>query len=181
MKKFLRKKLLNKRNEISKDDINNYSQKIFNNIENLSCFKKAKVIFIYLSFGSEVETFSFIKKYINNKIIVVPKIINEEMKLIQIKDVDNLKIGNYGILEPIYNIEYLDFIDIVITPSIAYDKKGYRLGYGKGYYDKYFFNNRYGLAIGVSFENMLIEELPRELHDKRVNILVTEKRIINIC
>ena len=64
--------------------------------------------------------------------------------------------------------------------SIVFDKNGYRLGYGKGYYDKYFSKNKYKTSIGLSFEKLLQEEIPKEKHDKNVDLIITEERIIVI-
>ena len=91
-----------------------------------------------MGFGSEITTETFIKKWINKKQIFVPKIENGKMNLIHLKSWDELAPGHFGVLEPTSSDYYEGKIDLVVTPSIVFDNNGYRLGYGKGYYDKYF-------------------------------------------
>ena len=102
------------------------------------------------------------------------------MKLVKIKNWAGLSVGHFNVLEPIQNDFYVEEIDLVITPSIVFGKNGYRLGYGKGYYDKYFNENKYKTSIGLSFEKLLQEEIPKEKHDKNVDLIITEERIIVI-
>ena len=176
-KKQLRKILLFKKNELTKDYITNSSKKIFTTIEQLELFKSSNNIFIYVDFNNEVVTKNFILKHINTKNIFVPKIVNNEMKLIKISSLENLQLNNFNILEPKENNFSSEKMDLVITPAIAFDKFGYRIGYGKGYYDKYFATENFKTKIGVCFEKMLQEKLPTENHDKKVDILITENNI----
>ena len=93
---------------------------------------------------------------------------------------DDLKISSYGILEPkkdkIKNISS-DKIDLIIVPGVAFDLKGNRMGHGKGYYDR-FLNLVKSTSIGLAFEFQIIENIPVESHDKPIDMIITEKRII---
>ncbi|WP_228098446.1 MULTISPECIES: 5-formyltetrahydrofolate cyclo-ligase [unclassified Gemella] len=173
-KSSLRKIILNKRNLLSSNYIENSSKIIFEKIEKLVEFKKANSIFIYLSFGSEVITDYFINDYIDKKDIFVPKIVGDDMKLVRITRNTNFSKNKFGILEPNNDDFYDGIVDLVITPSLVFDKSGYRLGYGKGYYDKYFSLNKYKYSIGVCFNEIIVSKVPREYHDVKVNRLVTE-------
>ncbi|MGX7112327.1 5-formyltetrahydrofolate cyclo-ligase [Gemella cuniculi] len=181
MKKELRKYFLEQRNNLNKNYTLSAEKNIFKILERNIFFKTAQSIFIYINFGSEITTENFIKKYINKKKIFVPKIVDNDMELVKISSWEELSIGNFGILEPKKNDFYKGSIDLVITPSIVFDKNGYRLGYGKGYYDKYFDKNNYKISIGLSYEKLLQKNLPTFAHDKSVDILITEEkvRIIN--
>lgn len=176
-KKKLREKYLTKRDNLDSNYRKNSSQEIFNKLEQQSFFKKARTIFIYVNFGSEVITLDFINKYKDEKIILVPKIVAGEMKLVKFTSLSKMKKNNYGILEPITDEFYTGHIDLVITPSIAFAKDGYRLGYGGGYYDKFFAKNSYSLAVGVSFEKAIQEKVVVEKHDKKVDYIISEKII----
>ena len=103
------------------------------------------------------------------------------MNLIRIKSWAELEPGHFGILEPTSSDYYKGEIDLVITPSIVFDKNGYRLGYGKGYYDRYFTENKYKISVGLSYHKLLQENVPKEEHDKQVDIIITEEKtfIIN--
>lgn len=173
-KNELRKAILGERNNFSKEYITEASKKIFQNIEALDVFKKAKSIFIYLNFGSEIQTIDFIKKHLNDKEIYLPKILEDEMKLIKITSLNRLKESSFGVLEPISNEIYSGKVDLVITPSITFDEKGFRIGYGKGYYDKYFALKKYSYSIGVCYSRLLQRSLPIESHDISVDLVITD-------
>lgn len=181
MKKALRKKYILERNNLSKDYRESSTNSIFSTLQNYDFFKRSEKIFIFVSFDSEIQTENFIKKWINKKQIFVPKIENNKMNLIRIKSWAELEPGHFGILEPTSSDYYKGEIDLVITPSIVFDKNGYRLGYGKGYYDRYFTENKYKISVGLSYHKLLQENVPKEEHDKQVDIIITEEKtfIIN--
>jgi len=151
---------------------------VTNVLEELDLFNKAERIFVFVGFGSEITTEIFIKKHLANKQIYVPKIVNGDMKLVNITRWDSLKPGHFNVLEPENDDFYNGSVDLVITPSIVFNKQGYRLGYGKGYYDKYFSQNNYKVSIGLSYDQLLQDNIPTEEHDQKVGFIITEKGII---
>lgn len=178
MKNELRKKFIEKRNELNADYRVAASKRIFEKLETSEHFRKARKIFIYVGFGSEILTENFIKKYLNEKEIFIPKIANASMKLVKLNSWAELHPGHFGVLEINSAIFYEGEVDLVITPSIVFDKNGFRLGYGKGYYDKYFAKNKYQTSIGLSYDQLLQENVPKEAHDLPVDILLTEEKTI---
>ena len=180
MKKELRKKFITERNTLSESYRDSASKKIFEAIEKHEVFLQAKKIFIFVGFDTEIQTEILIKKWINKKELFVPKIENNTMHLIQITSWEDLERGHFGILEPKHSNYYIGKIDLVITPSIVFDRNGYRLGYGKGYYDKYFSLNNYDISIGLSYDKLLQETVPIENHDKAVDIIITEEKTLII-
>ena len=169
MKKELRKKFIIERNNLSEDYRNNASAEILSKLENNKIFMSAGKIFIFVGFGSEVPTLPFINKWIGKKQIFVPKIDNKIMNLVHITSI-----------EPTSCNYYTGRIDLVITPSIVFDKNGYRLGYGKGYYDKYFATNMCKASIGLSYDRLLQEKVPTDKYDKKVDIIITEEQTLII-
>jgi 5-formyltetrahydrofolate cyclo-ligase len=103
-------------------------------------FKKAKTIFSYISFDSEIKTFSVLTECLKHgKRLAVPKIINGRMALCEISSLENFEENKFGILEPqVYQEISKEEIDLAVVPGIAFNSLGYRIGYGKGFYD-----NRY--------------------------------------
>lgn len=181
MKKTLRKNFISERNSLASDYRNSSTNTIFATLEEQNFFESSEKIFIYVGFGSEITTETFIKKWINKKQIFVPKIENGKMNLIRLKSWDELAPGHFGVLEPTSSDYYEGKIDLVVTPSIVFDKNGYRLGYGKGYYDRYFTENEYRISVGLCYHKLLQENVPKEEHDKQVDIIITEEKtfIIN--
>lgn len=96
---------------------------------------------------------------------------------------DQCKTGAMGIREPFAGVEELIAMNFVLIPGIAFDKKGNRIGYGKGYYDKYLSSyiknsNKMPLIIAPAFEFQIIDNIPCQSHDIPVDIIVTEERVI---
>ena len=102
------------------------------------------------------------------------------MNLVHLTTIRDLEPGHFGILEPTSTTYYNEEIDLVITPSIAFDKKGNRLGYGKGYYDKYFATSKHKTSIGLSYDKLLQEKIPTDKYDKKVDIIITEEKTLII-
>lgn len=176
IKKTLRKKFISERNSLASDYRNSSTNTIFATLEEQNFFESSEKIFIYVGFGSEITTETFIKKWINKKQIFVPKIENGKMNLIRLKSWDELAPGHFGVLEPTSSDYYEGKIDLVVTPSIVFDNNGYRLGYGKGYYDKYFSSREYDISVGLSYHKLLQDNVPKEDHDIKVDVIITEEK-----
>jgi 5-formyltetrahydrofolate cyclo-ligase len=88
--------------------------------------------------------------------------------------------GKFGVLEPVSKetIEIND-LDLIVIPGLAYNKKGYRLGRGKGYYDRAL-EKFSGLKIGLIYDDLLLDDEFQEDHDLKVDILITEKRVVKL-
>lgn len=182
MKKDFRKKVIDLRKSKNSDFITKNSQEIIENLLSMECIKKANNIMLYLDFNNEVKTDQLITKLLSlRKTVVAPVTIKDERKLIPYK-ITNLKnditIGAYGIREPKQNpSNELDIkdIDVLIVPAVAYDKHGYRLGYGGGFYDRFIENlNDNALTIGIAFELQVFDNIPKEYHDAQLNYIITE-------
>lgn len=177
-KEEIRKKILQKRNELPSSEILEKSNEIISKLISLKEFRKAKRILCYVSFGSEVFTHELIQAYIDKKDIAVPVVKENELALSYIKDWKELSKGRYGILEPkAMKIANLDEISLAIVPAVAFDEMGYRIGYGRGYFDKLLAKMN-AMKIGLGYEFQIVEKIPEEKHDVRMDRIITEKRII---
>ena len=179
MKESIRKKVLEQRNKLTDKDIKEKSVLIKKKLFSLPEFKKSKTVMFFVSFGKEVFTHDMIKDALKNKQVYVPTVKNNSLIVSKITGFKELnKKNKYGILEP-SKIKEIDIneIDLVIVPGVAFDCAGYRVGYGKGYYDK-FLNDFDKEKIGLAFEFQTTKELPKEDHDVVVDKVITEKRII---
>ncbi|ACI20144.1 5-formyltetrahydrofolate cyclo-ligase [Dictyoglomus thermophilum] len=175
-KKILRKELKEKRRKIEEKE--EKSHQIFHNLQKLTIWKNAKIINTYVSLEDEVDTrFIIYHGLIEGKRIFCPIIVKDDLKFGEIFSFNDLKKGPLGILQPEKSTIVKHF-DLIIVPGIAFDKRGYRIGYGKGYYDKFLNKMKETIKIGLTFDDLLFEELPYEDHDQKVDIVITEKRII---
>ena len=179
MKNQLKASIIEKRNSLTKEEIIDKSKKIRNNLFNLEQYKKSKTIMFFVSFNSEVDTHDMIKESLKNKTVIVPKVAHHEIEPSVIIDFDNLIPGKFEILEPIeaMKIAYKN-IDLVIVPGIVFDKEGHRIGYGFGYYDKFLRKVPKVIKVGLCFDFQLVDKIPREMHDVPVDMVVTEKRVV---
>ena len=179
-KENLRSALKKKRDGLSKELRFKKSEKIVNFLRNINEFKQSKTIFCYVSYKSEVETFSFINYILESDTdLFVPKIISRtKMIAVKLDDIANLEFDDIGILTPKSNKILSEKVDAVITPGIGFTKKGGRLGYGRGYYDRWFSINEVKTKIGIAFEEQVVMNLPLEKTDINMDIIITEKEII---
>lgn len=180
MKKDLRKKYNQIRDSISNFDLDMKSKVIEEKILNLDYINKYEIFLIYINIKSEVKTKSLMQKLILlNKKVFVPKIIDDEMCFIEINSLDNLELGKYNIPEPIKGQIYKGERALVIVPGIVFSSEKYRIGYGKGYYDKFISKNRQNFYLGICFENQIIDKFDFDKFDEKLDAIITEENIIN--
>lgn len=140
----------------------------------LATFGEYASYFVYLSYQTEVDTHPLIKRLkAKNKRICVPKIVERDMLAVPLTG--ELKPDKYGILAPTEGAE--ETCEVVFTPLLAADKLGYRLGYGGGYYDRYFAKHAKVLRVGLAYAGQVMEELPHEETDIPLHALVTEEGV----
>lgn len=180
-KEEIRKKTLSKRNQLSEKDRDMFSRIIFNKLLESEEYKKADRIAVYYPVGSEVQTLEIIRDaLINKKKVGLPRIINDnEIKFYQIieKSLEEVEFtkGKYGIMENIDSTVELDLIDLLIIPGVAFDDECNRIGYGKGYYDRFLGQNDTGYIVGLAFENQIVEYIPINELDQKVDCIITNK------
>jgi 5-formyltetrahydrofolate cyclo-ligase len=134
----------------------------------------------FASFRTEVETGEMIRRTLSSgKRVVLPKVTGDELALYEINDFDDdIVPGAWGIPEPkAVKPVKLDDIDLMIMPGAAFDERGNRVGYGAGFYDRLL--PAFGkMTIALAFEAQIVPDVPADPHDVPVNMIVTEKRII---
>ena len=178
IKKSLRKNILSLRKTLDDKSYNELSKVINKKLSNLLNEVEYKTIALYYPIKKEVNSLDLIKKQLlNKKEVYLPKIINNQMKFFKLNSIKELKKGTYNIPEPT-SLETLNEIDIYIIPGVAFSQTMYRLGYGGGFYDRYFSKNKKTKLIAPCFDFQLLEELPHEKHDITVDCIVTEKNIL---
>ncbi|MEW8973496.1 MAG: 5-formyltetrahydrofolate cyclo-ligase [Tissierellaceae bacterium] len=185
IKKQIRQEILEKRRKLKNIDHKNFSETITSSVLNSSYYKNANTIMTFISFSDEVNTHDFIRKAISDgKRVTVPITFpkTREIKASHILDFGELELGYYNILTP--KKEFIRFIppeeiDLIIVPGVAFDKNGYRVGYGGGYYDRFLSNLPNVVTIGIAFELQMIDEVPKDKFDIPVNFIFTEKKVIN--
>ena len=173
----LRKEMAEKRNSLAATEIIEKSEEIRQRLFNLEEFKSAKCIAFYLSKGSEVNTSEMIREALSiGKEVLVP-VTNEEIELMKFTSFGDLAPAKFGIPEPKTKIKPEKEPDAIIVPGLAFDLDLHRLGYGKGYYDK-LLKNSSAKRIGICFDVQIVEKIPRHEHDQKLDMIITEKKIL---
>lgn len=184
MKNELRKKYLALRKEKKEFELLESSEKIIEKLKSINSFKTAKTVMVYVSFRNEVYTHNLIKELLLKKVRVCVPLCNSvdlSMTAREITDFSDLKEGSYGILEPLEESRIIpkEEIDFVVVPGCVFSRTGHRIGYGKGYYDR-FLENTKAVTCGLCYEFSLVSELPYEKTDIGLDFIVTENEIINV-
>ena len=181
-KKEMREKILSKRNQLSSTAIYNKSKLITLNLLGQNLIRPGDKVLLYMNFKSEVDTHQLVEYVINNGTLVLPRV-NQSTKSLDlhvVKNLIDLTLSNYGILEPHNNIliEPKD-LDVIITPGVAFDPKKFRLGYGAGYYDLLLSRIKPDTkVVSIAFDCQIVKQVPIEKHDIPVDIIITESRVI---
>ena len=172
MKNELRKKYLLVRNNINKKC--KKDQIIYEKVINNSFLKNSDTILIYVSKDSEVDTINLINYFLKFKKVAVPKVNDNIIEFFYINSLDDLEEGCFNVLEPITNKKVTDFNNVLcITPGICFNKEGYRIGYGKGYYDRFFSKHKI-YAIGLCYQECLINDIFANSYDIKVNEVISD-------
>ena len=183
-KDIIRKECSDKRNSIPLEKRQTMDEKICQTAVSLVSFRHADIILLYAPIKSEIDVlpiFNYAKE--KGKRVAFPKCNTEErtMTFHFVESLDELEVCAYGIREPredmpVYDPESTRGVAVCYVPGLAFDSYGYRLGYGKGYYDK-FMNKFSGSTIGMVYSNLILPSLPRGRFDKHCDIMITEKGI----
>ncbi len=178
-KKEFRKELIERRKNITKEKKVIYDKEISRKIIQSDYFKKAEQVLVFASVGDEFDTQYIIEKCrMEYKRVFYPLCIDNQgdMKFFKADSTDDLQIGMYNIPEPKQGCkEYKpQRNDLIIVPCLSVDKNGNRIGYGKGYYDR-FLKEFKGISICPCYHELLTEALPTDKYDIQVNVIMTEQ------
>ena len=185
-KEQFRRYILRLRDRQSTRDIEQKRMEIMDQVLHLNEYVRARGIACYVSKDSEVDTRRLIRKALDaHKRVLVPVVKKGDIDLFfsEIKDLGKeLAPGSFNIPEP--KAEYLrpaslDAVDALFVPGIVWDKEGYRLGWGRGYFDRVLKTlPEHVRSIGISFNLQLVNRVPRDQFDLPVNTVVTESRVV---
>jgi 5-formyltetrahydrofolate cyclo-ligase len=174
----LRKQLLDVRDGLSHDFIRIASSKIQENLRKIESYRNAKSIGAYYSIGSEVYTKDILQEILNaGKELALPKVVKTDLVFKKITDLSELEVSNFSVMEPKERCEDVKKLDVLIIPAIALTRDGFRLGYGFGYYDRYLHGKK-SKKIALSYAKQIVKAMPHDIHDVRVDCIVSEDEVI---
>lgn len=183
-KAALRKAVLHRREALPEGERASLGDRILASVLELPSYQRSNVILAYASFGTELSTDRFLRRVLEDgKVLLLPRVGRDGLDLHEVRDpATDLAPGTWGIREPRPNYCPLadpGRVDFALIPGVAFDRRGRRLGYGGGYYDRLLAN---GLPIGTplvsgAFEVQMVGEVPVGPHDAPVHAVVTEEGI----
>ena len=178
----MRRKMTAIRNQLTLAEVTQYSQQIADRVSQLQPLQKAQVIMGFAAFKNEVRLMPLLEKWkAQGRTILLPRVEKAgNMVAVEYTGRENTAAGPFGIREPLGEPFDTSKIEVVLTPGLVFDYKGFRLGYGKGYYDRFLnenkINNFFLLGFGASFQ--VQEELPQGKWDYPLNAICTEKGVV---
>lgn len=185
-KKQLRRELRAKRDALPSSARLAAARSIEARLAYLPRVEVASVAHCYVGIGSEVATMPLIRGMLGRgQRVLAPRVQGpDKLEHLELTDLDSLVDGPMGLREPDANTATrvdLGEVDAMLVPGLGFDRRGFRLGYGGGYYDRTLAElrgHRRALVVGIAFDLQLVDELPREAHDQPVDVLVTETQTI---
>ena len=184
LKNELRKKVQSERMELPVDEWLEKSDQICEHLLQSEFYSKAGFIHCYISMDErkEVNTHHFIERALqDSKQVAVPVTDFEKQSLshVQIERDSAMKKNKWGVSEPVEKREAdISALDLIVIPMAAADKKGNRLGYGKGFYDRFLIHTS-AVKVGLIFQDFIFDEIPAEKFDIKMDIIISEKGIIS--
>ncbi|TGA99610.1 5-formyltetrahydrofolate cyclo-ligase [Sporolactobacillus shoreae] len=184
-KQVMRNRILHDLRTMDEHHFKKKCTRIRDRLFNEALWVQSRCVALTFSVGREVETAAIISRaWAEGKTVTVPKCNSSDKSLTfyRIKSFTQLESGYYGLTEPkpsettpVSDNEP----DLAIVPGVVYDHKGYRIGYGGGYYDRFLAHFK-GKTISLLLEAQLAESVPVETHDIPIDVLITEQRTIEI-
>ena len=174
----LRSHLLDKRDGLSHDFMKIASKLIQKNLRKIEAFRNAEKIARYYSIGSEVRTLDIIQQIISEgRTIALPRIVDNELVFCVVKDFSELEKGEFGIMEPRKNCPIICDFDVILVPAIAITKGGQRLGYGRGYYDRFLTKHKIPTIV-LEYSKPVVRNIPETEGDVPIQWIATEDEVI---
>lgn len=177
MKKQIRAEIIAKRSELSNEQVVEKSHVIIDKVVKYLNENNYKNILIYMDMKNEVMATKLLDYDFN---IYITKSMPKSILYVTKYDKDELVLHPYGYYES-SSEDYIDssIIDAVIVPGVAFDLRGNRLGYGKGYYDRFLLKNSHVKRIAICFDLQLVDSLPTDEYDQKMDFVITETQILS--
>ncbi|MEK4568882.1 5-formyltetrahydrofolate cyclo-ligase [Bacillus sp. FSL K6-3458] len=180
MKKELRLQTLAMLDQISAGEFNRHASLLHEHVLQLSEWKQAKTIALTMSRGKEIPTMPLIEKaWEEGKTVCIPTCFpkTKEMVFYEYTPETKMTSSYFGLLEPDpleATVVHKEAIDLIIVPGVCFDQRGYRIGFGGGYYDRYL-ADYHGVTIALCLSLQQTRHIPAEAHDIPVSMIVSEK------
>ena len=180
-KSLVRKRFLHLRKQLDLPTYLRLSQQVQQQLLGSECFARAETLALYSPINNEVATEQiFLAAKMLHKQVYYPRVNGDNLIFFEVHDAADLLPGAFGLAEPAFGKKMsVAELDLVVVPGVAFDLRGHRLGYGRGFYDRQLARKRMqAVSVGLGFESQLCDQLPADVHDQALDYIATETRFI---
>lgn len=175
-KQQIRADLKKKRNALSKEQTREFSRRICETLFAYILSEEQEVIYCYYPLGNEVDLLWLAESLLRiGKQVAFPRTNGTDMEFYPVKSLDGFQKGAFGIMEPVGECPLKEEKPLVLVPGLGFDIEGNRMGYGKGFYDRYFARFPASRKVGVAYNIQMTEEIPKDEYDIPMDFVITEE------
>lgn len=178
----LRKRILTARDNLGPEAAAKGSRRVCGILQQIPELAKARVIMAYAPARNEVDTTLFWADTMqDDRVLVLPRVEDRELVPVRFSGWENTKRSSFGIREPMGEPYPSQDIEVVLVPGVVFDRNGYRLGYGQGFYDRFLPTlDPATIFIGIAYDFQVVDDTYPRKHDVRVDFVITERGKIDI-
>lgn len=186
-KQSIRNRYLGMRNNLSYGERLTKSRKIWELLKQEPVYKNAEAVLVYMDYRSEVITTGLVEELLADpsRKVFAPRVLGMNISFYEIQTLEELEPGYQGIREPAQNEEKMfthalvkELNSLILIPGAVFDRQRGRMGYGKGFYDRFLADYIELSGAALAFECQIAKNVPMEEHDIRPGIIVTESEVI---
>ena len=171
-KKELRNTIKTLKKQHTKEQLLEQSEIILSKLEQHPDFQEAHIVMIYSALPDEVQTQAFLEKWRHKKKIILTTVVGDDIIPVELAENTGFAVGDFNILEP-QNEPYTGDYDLIVVPGVAFDRNGNRIGRGRGYYDRFLCKHLNVKRIGICFDFQLVDEVPTEPNDIKMDEVIS--------
>lgn len=180
----LRKRLKKARAQLSAQQVAASSAQAARHILACDAYRKAACIMGYLAFGKELSVDAVLEQALaEGKTVLVPLVVSAtEIVPVRLHDMQSFELDRFGIrsVRPPAEQVAMEAVELILVPGVAFGRDGSRLGMGAGYYDRFLPKTKNALRMGIAYDSLLQEQLPRDEYDVCMQLLASESGITTL-
>ena len=179
-KRSIRQKLLKQRRLLEVGECRRQSRMIQRQLLGTAAYRHASVVALYAPIDHEVETADIFRAALHaRKRVCFPRVKDRSLEFVEVAGPASLEPGAFGVAEPVGNAALAtESIDLIVVPGVGFDRYGYRLGYGQGYYDRAVGCGSSAILAGLAYDFQVVDKLPAEDHDICLDLLVMDSAVL---
>ncbi len=174
----IRKILRQRRDSLTEAEIARLSEEICGKIRRQPWYQEAEILYFYYPLGSETDLLALAAEALERgKCVAFPRVAGLDMEFYQVRDLGEFQEGSFHVMEPAGDRLIRAAGALVLVPGLGFDARGNRIGYGKGYYDRYFARYPGCRKVGVAYGAQLVEALACDAQDVAMDAVATERGV----